>query len=139
MSAANFSGPAYDPKRDQARLGKQHERVAHLMSDGNWRTVKQIAAATRDPENSVQAQLRHLRKPRFGGYIVSKRTNDGGLWEYNVRRRRFDDPPYQGGRSTKAMGERVEKLETLLEKALKQLESSDLFSLSVAKQIRSEL
>lgn len=40
-----------------------------------------------DPAASVSAQLRHLRKPRFGGFVVEKRPRgdrERGLWEYRL-------------------------------------------------------
>lgn len=116
MSELRFNGDDYDHERDAERLTKQHERIASLMlpgprgRDGRRRTVAMISAATGIPENSVQAQLRHLRKPRFGGYIVTKEREDGGLYWYQVRERREDDPPYVGGSRT----ERAAKLEELL-------------------------
>jgi hypothetical protein len=82
-----FSGPDYDPALDQKRLEKQMGRIYELMKDGKWRTLKEIAEVTHDPESSVSAQLRHLRKPRFGGYILNKRrrgTKSKGLFEYQL-------------------------------------------------------
>lgn len=58
---------------DHHRLGAQIQRVYSLMSDGGWRTVQEIARATGDPEPSVSAQLRNLRKPKHGGYTVERR------------------------------------------------------------------
>lgn len=54
------------------------------MSDGVWRTLDQISEVTGDPPASVSAQLRHLRKPRFGAYLVEKRYVSRGLFEYRV-------------------------------------------------------
>jgi hypothetical protein len=36
------------------------------------------------PPASVSAQLRHLRKPRFGGFTVEKRYLRDGLYTYRV-------------------------------------------------------
>lgn len=82
-----FNGPAYDKQHDQLRLGYQFERVFACMKDGKWRTLDEIAAHTGDPAASVSAQLRHARKPRFGGYLVNKRPRGDrakGLWEYQL-------------------------------------------------------
>lgn len=80
-----FNGPEYQPRRDFSRLKSQHDRIKYLMLDGKWRTVKEIHELTNDPENSIQAQLRHLRKLRFGGFIVDRRSVDGSaLYEYRV-------------------------------------------------------
>jgi hypothetical protein len=113
----HFNGPAYEPSRDFKRLSRQHERIRDLMLDGEWRIVHEISLITGDPENSIQAQLRHLRKPRFGAYIVRKRLrpNTQGLWEYRVRPRLPTDPPYRGRATTKELAERVGALETMLQ------------------------
>jgi hypothetical protein len=79
-----FDGPAYEPSLDLERLANQQERLKSLMLDGQWRTLGEIAAKIHAPESSVSAQLRHLRKPRFGGYSVERRRVDGGLWQYRV-------------------------------------------------------
>jgi len=79
-----FDGPAYEPTLDCERLSKQHERLKALMLDGKWRTLGRIADEIHAPESSVSAQLRHLRKPRFGSYTVERRRVEGGLWEYRV-------------------------------------------------------
>ena len=60
-------------------------RVFELMKDGRPRSLRVIARQTGDPEASVSAQLRHLRKPRFGSYKVDKRPEGGGLYYYRVR------------------------------------------------------
>lgn len=82
-----FNGPEFRPEHDQARLTGQCLRVRDLMLDGVWRTVQQIAFLTNDPEPSISAQLRALRKPRFGSYVVERRARgdrSSGLFEYKV-------------------------------------------------------
>ncbi len=82
-----FAGDTYDPKHDDARLSGQLARVFELMRDGIWRTLGEIEAATGDPQASISAQLRHLRKKRFGGHDVEKRQRgerERGLYEYRV-------------------------------------------------------
>jgi hypothetical protein len=86
-TAPRCDGADYNPKVDQARLTKQLERVFCLMSDGVWRTLDQIALATGDPHASISAQLRNLRKPRFGGHTITKRRRgpaQHGLYEYRL-------------------------------------------------------
>ena len=72
------------PERDEIRLTGQLRRVWDLMVDGQERSLGQIAEATGDPESSVSAQLRHLRKPRMGGHTVKKRYIDQGLFVYKL-------------------------------------------------------
>jgi hypothetical protein len=86
-TAPRFDGPCFDPAFDQDRLSKQLGRVFDTMRDGGWRTLQEIADATGDPQASISAQLRHLRKPRFGGYTVEKRRRglpEHGLYEYRM-------------------------------------------------------
>ena len=82
-----FNGATYDPALDDERLTRQLGRVWSCMSDGAWRTLDEIATVTGDPHASISAQLRHLRKPRFGSYMVEKRARgrrESGLFEYRV-------------------------------------------------------
>lgn len=87
MSGPHFNGPEYDPAVDQARLTGQLKRVYDTMHDGAWRTLDEIAKVTGDPHASISAQLRHLRKARFGGYVVERQARGDrkhGLFEYRV-------------------------------------------------------
>jgi hypothetical protein len=82
-----FNGPAYEPKHDQERLTGQINRIFTLMRDSKWRTLGEIAKITGDPEASVSAQLRHLRKPRFGGHTIERQRRGeakSGLPEYKL-------------------------------------------------------
>lgn len=85
MSAPSiFNGPDYVPERDNERLTGQIKRVKDLMADAEWRTLQQIADTTGDPPASVSAQLRHLRKRRFGSHVVEKQHLGDGLYEYRL-------------------------------------------------------
>ena len=79
-----FSGSDYVAERDDERLSSQLERVRDLMADSQWRSLNQIASATGAPAASVSAQLRHLRKERFGSNTVNKRYIDRGHYLYQV-------------------------------------------------------
>lgn len=88
FSASRFNGASYQPKLDDVRLRGQIKRIYEVMKDGVWRTLGEIEALTGDPPASISAQLRHLRKPRFGGFEVNKRARglrDNGLFEYQVK------------------------------------------------------
>jgi hypothetical protein len=80
-----FNGSDYVHKRDAPRLTKQYERVLDLMQDGRWRTLSMIARETGDPESSISAQLRHMRKERNGGHTVNKSRMQGGLYYYRLK------------------------------------------------------
>ena len=82
-----FNGPDYVPELDDVRLTGQILRVYELMKDARWRSLDDIARATGDPHASISAQLRHLRKERFGGHEVNKkRAGDekSGLFIYQL-------------------------------------------------------
>lgn len=79
-----FNGSDYVRTRDDIRLKGQLLRVWICMSDGKWRTLGEIAKITGDPESSVSAQLRHLRKERFGAHTVEKEYKDFGLFVYRL-------------------------------------------------------
>ena len=86
-ATVRFNGPEYVPEIDKERLAGQIYRVARLMIDGHWRTLEEIARTTGDPAASVSAQLRHLRKARFGAHTVNRRARGDrshGLFEYQL-------------------------------------------------------
>lgn len=79
-----FNGPDYVPPRDQPRLSKQHQQIFALMRDANWRTLAEIEAATGHPPASISAQLRHMRKARFGSHTIEKHYRGSGLFAYRL-------------------------------------------------------
>lgn len=87
IGPARFNGPAYDPHFDRARLTGQIARIWTAMSDRHWRTLAEIERVTGDPPASISAQLRHLRKDRFGAHTIERRARGdraAGLWEYRL-------------------------------------------------------
>lgn len=86
-AAPHFDGPSYEAKHDHARLTGQLKRIRDYMLGAGWKTLGEIEAATGDPQSSISAQLRHLRKKKFGSYVVDKRRRgkeSSGLYEYHV-------------------------------------------------------
>ena len=81
-----FDGETYEPALDGARLSREYDRVFRLMRDGEWRTLADISEATGDPQASVSARLRDMRKPRFGSHTVERRRCGEGLFEYRLLR-----------------------------------------------------
>ena len=73
----------------------QRELVRDVMvassKYGLWLTLRQLARLTGYGEASISAQLRHLRKPEYGGFVVEKRwcyegrVGRGATWEYRLR------------------------------------------------------
>ena len=98
QTTLHFDGPDYVPEHDLARLSGQNQRIYGILLIayrlGLWLTLGEIQDWTRtedrpkgDPEASISAQLRHLRKPRFGSHTIEKRRRGGpgsGLWEYRM-------------------------------------------------------
>jgi len=62
-----------------------------------WLTLDELAKLTHYPPASISAQLRHLRKPEYGAFVVEKRLREAGrilrgedfgtVWEYQLTRR----------------------------------------------------
>lgn len=76
--------PEHFNESDTPRLKRQMETIRELMliesANGYWHTLEEIAQVSKIfhpphgyPPASISAQLRHLRKPRYGGYAVEKR------------------------------------------------------------------
>ena len=83
----DFDGPDYIPEFDKSRLTGQIKRIYDLMIDHQWRTLGEIELITGDPQASISAQLRHLRKPKWGKFTVEKRRRSEettGLFEYRL-------------------------------------------------------
>jgi hypothetical protein len=79
-----FDGETFDQDRDGPRLNRQCQTVFDLMQDRQWRTLREISRACNEPEASVSARLRDLRKTRFGSYDVQRQHVAAGVWEYRV-------------------------------------------------------
>ena len=83
-----YGGKTFDPVHDEDRLNEQTVRIYRLMNDSKWRTLAEISQETHDPEASVSARLRDLRKENFGAFVVNRRRRglaSGGLWEYQLQ------------------------------------------------------
>lgn len=79
-----FDGATFDAARDGKRLGAQMEAILNLMKDGESWALRGLSAATGYPESSISARLRDLRKPRFGGYTITREYVERGLWLYRM-------------------------------------------------------
>lgn len=81
-----FDGSDIHQLRDGVRLTGQLERIMNCLNLGSWWTLNQLMQQTGDPPASISAQLRNLRKERFGGHVIEKRYVDSGLYEYRLVR-----------------------------------------------------
>lgn len=77
-------GETFDPFLDSSRLNEQMRRVFAVMCDSQWRSLKEIASMTGDPEASISARLRDFRKPKFGQLILNRRRRTVGTFEYQI-------------------------------------------------------
>jgi hypothetical protein len=82
----------------------QRRRQRDVLSDvmlsarqcETWLSLDELAKLTHYPPASISAQLRHLRKPTNGGFVVEKRPRKlgkllrgedfGTVWEYQLTR-----------------------------------------------------
>ncbi len=108
---ASTFGRGYEPAHDARRLRTQFEVIRDVMLSaaecGAWLTLRELGRITGYGEASISAQLRHLRKPQFGGYLVEKRRRgepNRGVWEYRLR----PGPPRLAGAG--GAGEQMELL-----------------------------
>ena len=96
-SRGTFSGAAYVPRLDRARLFHQIERIRAFALARDWFTLREareelerLYSPVIFPEASLSAQLRNLEKPAAGRLRCKKekrrRTGAGkGVWEYRLR------------------------------------------------------
>jgi hypothetical protein len=61
---------------------------------GGWLTLRELSKLTNYGEASISAQLRHLRKPKYGSFVIDKQVRQddmdhvyvhGAVWEYRLR------------------------------------------------------
>ena len=57
------------------------------MRDGLEHTLAELHQITKDPEASISARLRDLRKPKFGSHDIQRRYVERGLFVYRLLKR----------------------------------------------------
>ena len=80
----HFDGPKEkDEKARVARLTGQMFDVYEMLANyGRPWTLRELEHVTGHPQASISAQLRNLRKPRFGGFNIEKEHVGNGLYVY---------------------------------------------------------
>jgi hypothetical protein len=86
-------------RRRRAVEPSQREVLREVMLSasecGTWLTLDELARLTHYPQTSISAQLRHLRKPAYGAFVVEKQRREAAevmcvmhcaVWEYQLRR-----------------------------------------------------
>jgi hypothetical protein len=95
------SRAACHSRPENASRRRQRDVLCDVMLSARqcetWLTLEELAKLTHYPQASISAQLRHLRKPEYGGFVVEKRPREldavlrgedfGTVWEYQLRRR----------------------------------------------------
>lgn len=84
LDVAVRDGTTFHMERDGPRLASQHHRVLARLRDGRWHTLGELAAYTHDPEASVSARIRDLRKAKFGSHVIQREYVQRGLWKYKL-------------------------------------------------------
>ena len=82
-----FNGNTYERSVDYHRLSSQIKIIREIMIDGKWRTLFELRELTGFSESSISAQLRNLRKEKFGMYTVNRKVvgeREHGLYAYQV-------------------------------------------------------
>jgi hypothetical protein len=86
LPAAGGSDGMFRPGRTQRETLLMVLRLAAGCEQ--WLTLAELAEKTRFPPASISAQLRHLRKAEYGGWVLEKRRRDWELeemvWEYRL-------------------------------------------------------
>src|SRR5260370_4339852 len=89
-------------RRELLRIARRRQRdvLCDVMLSAQqcetWLTLDELAKLTHYPQASISAQLRHLRKPEYGGFVVEKRPRAvgkflrgedfGTIWEDQLKR-----------------------------------------------------
>lgn len=79
-----FDGSTYEPAQDHTRLKGQLWSVFQLMSDGRWRTLREISDRVEGSESALSARLRDLRKAQYGSREIQRERIEGGLYRYRM-------------------------------------------------------
>jgi len=73
-------------RRSQREILLEVLRIAAQYE--TWVTLAELADKTRFPPTSISAQLRHLRKEKYGGWKVERRRRgwetEKLVWEYRL-------------------------------------------------------
>ena len=111
-------------RRELIRVARRRQRdvlcdvMLSARQCGTWLTLDELSKLTHYPPASISAQLRHLRKPEYGGFAVEKRQRAAGstlrgedfgtIWEYQIKRtvrRKFAGARLRGGERQNSLQE----------------------------------
>ena len=94
-------GTAFNEEDDGKRIRTQMQVIRDYMlaNSKKYLTLKAIEIETGYPQSSISAQLRHLKKQRFGGYELRKERmsiNNKGTYVYNLKQPAKEQLTLQG-------------------------------------------
>ena len=87
------TAPSVQPRHRTLRFPRsQREVLLELLRwaarRDAWLTLDEMAGKTKFPQASISAQLRHLRKPQYGGWTIKRRLRKADglslVWEYRL-------------------------------------------------------
>ncbi len=90
-NGAGFGGCAEPKSPSQREILR--DVMLSATACGTWLTLRELSQTTRFGEASISAQLRHLRKREYGGFVIERRLRppDTGVytateprWEYRL-------------------------------------------------------
>ena len=83
-------------RSNPVRIPSQRELLRDVMLSAAqcdaWLTLRELARLTQYGEASISAQLRHLRKLRYGAFVVDKQVREESDVYRAIDRRRVWDP-----------------------------------------------
>jgi hypothetical protein len=93
LASSSDNGRPLNAKRGRSQREMIRDVMLAASDCGTWLTLGELRALTSYGEASISAQLRHLRKPEYGGYELLKRHRENtlrgvrgeSLWEYRLK------------------------------------------------------
>lgn len=86
----NTYGATFQESLDGERVRTQMQVIRDFMLSHDFVTLSEIEHCLKYPSASISAQLRHLKKDKFGGYELEKKRlsiNNAGTWLYKLTSR----------------------------------------------------
>ncbi len=79
MATVVKKSETFDPKFDRVRLGSKLARVRAILLDGKPHTIAEIQAFVGKYDEGVSANVRDLRKAKYGGWDIPSTRKAGVL------------------------------------------------------------
>lgn len=129
-----FSGDDYSTSYDHKRLSKQIDVIKAIVTKApKWWTLRELHELTGIGESSISAQLRNLKKPEFGKYVLERRPRgrrEDGLYEYRIM------PPGHNSEWVVA-GKRRNKFKEALQAVVNHPDCTMAIKLAISRELKS--